>query len=227
MKEKRAPSSRPKWGCLGLFIAVFMSCLLIWWFGTINPYSSPGRFSLWHMSWDSEHQSLTFLKRSLDKKAYIFDKDDHLTCVNRQVALERPEHSLTEEQYISFEQRYGEIAVRTFEDGVVVLIVIARPQFALPDSYNLRLLLLRNVNDPSPRIVDAQMLYQAEIECNNSQSSFIFCGGLFIVCFTISVMRIRRLRYKYLWLCAFVILLLIGFAVGYYSSFFRGAGSDF
>jgi hypothetical protein len=161
------------------------------------------------------------------QKAYIFDKDDHLTCVNRQVALERPEHSLTEEQYISFEQRYGEIAVRTFEDGVVVLIVIARPQFALPDSYNLRLLLLRNVNDPSPRIVDAQMLYQAEIECNNSQSSFIFCGGLFIVCFTISVMRIRRLRYKYLWLCAFVILLLIGFAVGYYSSFFRGAGSDF
>jgi uncharacterized membrane protein YqgA involved in biofilm formation len=83
------------------------------------------------------------------------------------------------------------------------------------------------MNDTSPRIVDAQMLYQAGLECNNGQSSFIFCGGLLIVCTTISVMGIRKLRYKYMWLCAFVVLLLIGFAVGYWVSLFRGAGSDF
>jgi hypothetical protein len=227
MKEKRAPSSQSKWGCFGLFVAVFMSCASIWWLGAINPYSAPGRFSLWHMSWDSEHQSLTFLQRSLDKTAYILDKEGHLTCVNRQVAQEQPDLFLVQEQYTSLEQRYGKISDhRLFKGGVVALIVIDSGQFALPDNYNLRLLLLRDVNDASPRIIDARMLYQAEIGCNNSGSSFIFCGGLFIVCATISVMMICRLRYKYLWLCAFVMLLLIGFAVGYYLSFFRGAGYD-
>jgi hypothetical protein len=228
MKEKRAPSSQSKWGCLGLFVVVFMSCASIWLLGTINPYSEmariPSKFNVDNMSWDAERETLTFLRRPFDPYVYTLDNVGHLTCVNRQVAFEdeEPDRRLTQDQYRSLEQRYGEIfGLRNFDDTLVLIISYPIQYMGLPFTLPAQgLLLFRDVNDASPILVDAPMLHQAGLECNNSRSFYIFCGGLFIVCATISVMRIRRLRYKYLWLCAFGMLLLISLIFGYALSFF-------
>jgi hypothetical protein len=150
MKEKRAPSPQSRLGCFGLFVAVFMSCALIWWFGAINPYSAPARFSLANMSWNSDQKSLTLLQSSYDQTAYILNKEGHLSCVRHHIASEDYDRSLTWEQRTNLEEHYGEIFdQRMFDDGTVVLSIDYAVQYVgIPfTSYDQKLLLLRNMND--------------------------------------------------------------------------------
>src|SRR5688572_23622407 len=107
MKEKRGPSSQSKWGCLGLFAVVLMSCSLMWWFAIINPYTTPTRYSPGIRSWDSETQTLSFLLNTFD--AYKLDKEGHLTCTSRLSDFKERGQSLTQAQYIILEQHYGKI----------------------------------------------------------------------------------------------------------------------
>jgi hypothetical protein len=221
MKEERAPS-RFRWGCFGLFVAVFISCASIWWLGATNPYSARIRPEAWRISWNSAQEKL-FLAIESEDSFYGLEKDGHITCeLNGNNEAQGFGQSLTEEQHASLKNHYKDIRqITPLDDDVLILITYYPVEFIGISLFSSRVILLRNFNYDTALTADARTFYQAVLGCNNSQSKFIFCGGLFIVCATISVTKICGLRYKYLGLFAFVILLLIGFMVGCWLS---GAG---
>jgi hypothetical protein len=229
MKEKRAPSrSLSLWFYAGLVIAVLLSCGLVGWFGLFNPFTPRVNFFESGIYWDEANEKLSFFTFGIGAispaEYYTLDHKDQLTCEwtrgkNGDYGpkgvqwWEDPIHSLTKEQFTSLENRFGEIKGY---DVVTenLLALITRYQLPLDDLYSSRLVVIKNGNPDTATIIDAQTLYPTMM-CQDGRPYLVLNAIVLLVSVAFAVIGLRKLRYKNLWVTAFVILLVVGFILSY------------